>query len=137
ITPSLAALMAVCGIFTLWNWYYGYVYFAGAYNNNEGVKLMTTVEKLPNLPPQDKQRLLLRAIDHFNTATDYNPTFLTSYYKVAHCYNQLAALNAGEPQEHLRFQQESLKAYNELSKYAKDYAEIHFNLGIVNNIVHS
>ena len=60
-----------------------------------------------------------KAIPNFRKALEYNPTFITTYYKVAHAYNQ-------NRQTAL-----ALKAYEDLAKYAPDYSEIHYNLGVM------
>ncbi|GAB4325299.1 MAG: hypothetical protein Kow0059_21290 [Candidatus Sumerlaeia bacterium] len=135
-TPGFTALFAISCVFTLWTYYYGYVHFAGAYWNNEGIKKMQVVDELTTLPPQTRKSYLLDAIECFNRATRLNPTFLTSYYKVAHCYNQLAALEAANKAEQLKYQKQALDTYRNLQKYAFDYAEIHYNLGIVNKMIY-
>ncbi|HRR31757.1 MAG TPA: O-antigen ligase family protein [Candidatus Sumerlaeia bacterium] len=61
------------------------------------------------------------AIDYYKRSLSYNPTFITTYYKMAHSYNSLGDM------------ENSLKTYQELQKYAPEYSEIHFNLGVVND----
>jgi len=59
------------------------------------------------------------AIAEYQTSIKYNPTFLSAYYKLAHAYNSI-----GDAEN-------SLKTYRALQKYSPDYAEVHYNLGIV------
>jgi O-antigen ligase/polysaccharide polymerase Wzy-like membrane protein/tetratricopeptide repeat protein len=63
------------------------------------------------------------AIDSFKKALEYNPYFITTYYKLAHSYNSIGDI------------ENSVKAYRELQKFAPDYSEIHFNLGIVSSAI--
>lgn len=63
----------------------------------------------------------MAAIDYYKQSLSYNPYFITTYYKMAHSYNSLGDM------------ENSLKTYHELQKYAPDYSEIHFNLGVVND----
>jgi tetratricopeptide (TPR) repeat protein len=59
------------------------------------------------------------AIEAFNKAVYVNPTFLTAYYKLAHTYSKIGDND------------NALKIYLEIGKYAPDYSEIHYNLGAV------
>jgi len=89
---------------------YGVRYFAGAKHNNTG--LMYTQSQRPK-----------EAIDEFNAAIEWNPTFITSYYKKAHAQN-------------MQYNQQGSKdTYDELMKYAPDYSEIHYNLGVINRVL--
>jgi len=63
------------------------------------------------------------SIQNFQKALEYNPSFLTTYYKIAHTYNAIGDM------------ENSLKTYIDLQKYAPDYSEIHFNLGVVNSLI--
>jgi len=73
------------------------------------------IEKLAYM----SQRYYHAAIDSFNKALAKNRFFITTYYKLAHAYNAVDDV------------ENSLNTYLELRKYAPDYSEIHFNLGVV------
>lgn len=90
------------------NFGYGIRYFKGAKANNKGLVFLTYV------PPRAKEAAAL-----FTEATRQNPTFITSYYKWAHAENVMGNHEG------------SLKLYQELSKYAPHYSEIHYNLGVI------
>ena len=68
---------------------------------------------------QEGLKLYKQAIQSFIKALEYNPSFITTYYKLAHTYNAVGDL------------ENSFKTYMDLQKYAPDYSEIHFNLGVV------
>jgi len=85
---------------------YGIRYFLGAYHNKQGLDY-SIYQQYPI------------AIRNFKKALEYNPTFITTYYKLAHAYNQ-------NRQTAL-----ALKTYEDLAKYAPDYSEIHYNLGVM------
>ncbi len=85
---------------------YGIHYFLGAYYNKQGLDY-SIVRQYPI------------AITNFKKALEYNPTFITTYYKLAHAYNQNGQTAL------------ALKTYEDLAKYAPDYSEIHYNLGVM------
>ncbi|MBN1900704.1 tetratricopeptide repeat protein [Candidatus Sumerlaeota bacterium] len=122
---------------------YAVLYFKGAKYNNTGLtysKMGETYaeEREKNLyilkdnpdkaPVLEKMRAMSDqaykiAIDAFKKALSCNKTFITTYYKLAHAYNSIGEV------------EESLKTYEELQKYAPDYSEIHFNLGVVHTVL--
>ncbi len=61
------------------------------------------------------------AVESFKKALKRNLYFITTYYKMAHAYNQIGDI------------ENSLKTYHELQRYAPDYSEIHYNLGVINS----
>ncbi len=61
------------------------------------------------------------SIRQHNISLRYNPWFITTYYKMAHAQNMIGDIEG------------ALKTYEVLQKYAPDYSEIHFNLGVVND----
>jgi putative inorganic carbon (HCO3(-)) transporter len=87
---------------------YGVRYFLGAAENNTGLKYM-------------EYRQYQVAIEHFKRSLRWNPTFLTAYYKLAHAYNQTRQID------------NAFKTYQDLARYAPDYSEIHYNLGVVHS----
>jgi tetratricopeptide (TPR) repeat protein len=105
----LFGVAIVAGIIALASTVYGYRYFKGAYHHNRGLQYMNI----------DAPEYLRRAEKEFKKAVKYNPTFITSYYKMGHI---LSSLNRHD---------EAYEVYKTLQKYAPDYAEIHYNLGII------
>jgi O-antigen ligase/tetratricopeptide (TPR) repeat protein len=63
--------------------------------------------------------LLNKAEQNYQKALELDPTRLTTYYRLASVYN-----NKGDIES-------ALKAYTNLQKYAPDYSEIHYNLGVI------
>lgn len=86
------------------------LYFMGAYYNSEGLMRL-------GINRHEE------AVEFFQKAIKYNPSFSTSYYKMAHSYHAL-----GETEK-------SLESYLKLAQYQPDYAEIHYNLGVLNTEV--
>jgi tetratricopeptide (TPR) repeat protein/O-antigen ligase len=105
---TVLALLVASLLVTTVSIVYGIRYFLGAYYNKQGLDY-TMAEEYP------------LAITDFRKALEYNPTFITTYYKRAHAYNK-------NDQEAL-----ALKTYQDLTKYAPDYSEIHYNLGVMYN----
>lgn len=68
-----------------------------------------------------RDRLVMSAIEYYHRALEDNPYFITTYYKLAHAYNTIHDI------------ENSLKTYERLQKYAPDYSEVHFNLGVVSS----
>lgn len=122
---------------------YSIYYFKGAKYNNTGLtyskmgetymeereKMLHTINENPdNASVAERIRVLSEeyyqvAIAAFNKALSCNRTFITTYYKLAHAYNSVGDVEA------------SLRTYEELQKYAPDYSEIHFNLGVVHSVL--
>ena len=97
--------------------------FLASYEHNEGVRLTD----LPNsyfgsngLAENPRVVAMMNeGIAHFKKALEYEPARPTTYYKMAHAYNRLG------------LEKPSLNCYLELQKYFPDYAEIHYNLGVI------
>ncbi len=102
----LTAVLAGFIIISIASSAYAIRYFLCAYQNNRGVQLLD-------------YGYYGQARDYFVKALKYNPTFITSYYKLGHCYSKLGQVD------------EALETYETLARYAPDYAEIHFNLGVL------
>ncbi len=81
-------------------------YFAAAVYNSEGIMRLNA----------DRHE---SAVNYFKKAIKLNPSFITSYYKMAHSLHSMGDIEG------------SLKAYKDLQKYQPDYAEIHYNLGVL------
>ncbi|MFH0794920.1 MAG: O-antigen ligase family protein [bacterium] len=128
------------------SWFYGVRYFVGAIWNNDGLVLLPPreadeqdtpasraartaaipfFEKALNWSPTSKQPQYPNHSnpplvgDFLNWLLKGNPTFITSHYKLAHCYHGIGDY------------ENALKVYAQLQKYAPDYSEIHYNLGVV------
>jgi tetratricopeptide (TPR) repeat protein len=61
------------------------------------------------------------AIDNYKKSLEYNPYFITTYYKLAHAYNSVGDMES------------ALEAYHDLQVFAPEYSQIHFNLGVINS----
>lgn len=86
----------------------------------------------PNLDSVRKAqlaRVLLQAEDGFLRALAITPSHMSAYYKLGSVYNMLANM---EPAKHEDYLGKAKSTYEQLYQYAPDYAEIHYNLGVVN-----
>lgn len=86
----------------------------------------------PKLDPARKAQLaqLLRDAEGFFLQTiEITPSHMSAYYKLGSVYNMLANMEPSKHEEHLA---SAKAAYEDLYEYAPDYAEIHYNLGVVN-----
>ncbi len=84
-----------------------------------------------NTPPEKRRQFagtLKEAGNSFRRAIDIYPGNLSAYYKLGSVENTLANLEFDRLEEHLR---EAKKVYETLQTYAPDYAEIAYNLGVV------
>lgn len=64
----------------------------------------------------------------YEEAIALDPTYLSAYYKLGSLESILSSLDTRTNFEHL---EKSFKAYDTLASYAPDYAEVHYNLGII------
>lgn len=120
IKNFLTAGVIIVGIIALASTVYAVRYFLGAAVHNQGLQWMSIAEVYSNPEERTTQiRIYQRARDSFLKAIKYNPTFITSYYKLGHVYSNLGEVD------------KALETYKTLQKYAPDYAEIHFNLGVL------
>lgn len=97
----------------------GIQYFDAAMSNANGLKYMEIVDEYEDLPPQQAKDLLERARIDLENAIKVNPTFVTTYYKLGHVYNQLGDMD------------KAIKTYETLERLNPNYSEIHLNLGIM------
>lgn len=102
----MRAGIVISGIIALVSTVYAVRYFMGAYYHNRGFQLL-------------ELKLYRQAGPEFEKALKYNPTFITSYYKLAHVYSSLGQ------------DEKALQIYRKLQEYAPDYAEIHYNIGVI------
>lgn len=103
----------------------GFDYFAAAKANGMGLRYMESAEMYSG---QEKERFLERARLLFEEAIRVNPTFVTSYYKLAHVYN---TLGYSDPSQSVEYIDKAIKAYEKLQAINPHYSEIHLNLGIM------
>jgi len=113
------AAAAVSGALSVISFVFGVRYFAASVANNNGLIYL-------NLP--ENAQLYREATVHFENAVQLNPTFLTSFYKLASLYHTLSRLEPGNRDEWLK---KALDTYAKLARLSPDYSEIHMNLGIV------
>jgi len=119
-TNLYIAWVIIVGILSVASSVYAVRYFVGAVIHNKGLQWMSAAEAYSNPAERTTQlKLYRKARDSFLKAIKYNPTFITSYYKLGHVYSNLGDVDR------------ALETYKTLQKYAPDYAEIHFNLGVL------
>jgi tetratricopeptide (TPR) repeat protein len=97
----------------------GFSHFQGAMANGRGLTYMEIAERYEGAK---QTQWLQMARDSFEEAIRLNPTFATSYYKVAHVYNQLGQID------------KAIEKYEALERYNPNYSEIHLNLGIMYSV---
>ncbi|MCC6546579.1 O-antigen ligase family protein [Candidatus Sumerlaeota bacterium] len=97
--------------------------FLASYEHNEGVKLVELPEHYFGKSGLAEDPRVIAMINegvaHFKKSLEYDPARPTTYYKMAHAYNRLGQ------------EAPSLECYLALQKYFPDYAEIHYNLGVI------
>lgn len=131
----------------------GVNYFRGAVAYAEGLRNMQPVYddiSGPNrIPPAQAHELLSRAAGYFGQALEHNPGLISGYYKLASTWMTLYQFSSREAQQAIRkgdtetamdaqersdlYLRRAKEEYEELTEMAPDYAEIHYNLGIVYN----
>lgn len=97
---------------------YGIRYFKASVENNTGLLYLNSSEP----------ELLREGAVHFEKAAELNPTFVTSYYRLASLYHSLSRIEEANREAWLK---KSEDTYKKLSKLAPDYSEIHYNFGIL------
>ena len=70
-------------------------------------------------PGEQQTKCLLTAQEHFQRAITLNPTFSTSYYKLAHIKNRMNDRDG------------AIATYEDLSRVEPHYSETDLNLGII------
>lgn len=106
----LSMLMVITAIIALASTVYAVRYFIGAYYHNVGLQYMNF---------ETNKAAMAEAARNFDLSIKYNPFFLSSYYKQGHVVSVLGKFD------------EALATYRRLQKLAPDYAEIHYNLGVL------
>jgi tetratricopeptide (TPR) repeat protein len=96
----------------------GIDHFRGAIEHGLGLTYM----EIADYREEDKTRYLEKAKEHFLQAIAINPTFASSYYKLAHVYNQLGEVD------------NAIRVYEALDRVFPHYSEIHLNMGIMYSV---
>src|SRR5205085_836818 len=86
-------------------------YWDSAVANSTGLQYLDRTDYLKN--DAAKADTLHKAEREFSKAITLNPTFVTSYYKLAHVYNSLAYYGEARRAEQLK----SLETYRTLAKF--------------------
>ena len=123
------SLAALATLFLLRSPVQGIDYFTSAMANGEGLRLMDSADLAKT--QSTKQDLLEKSADLFERAIELNPTFLTSYYKLAHVYNQLSSIQAGDERLSDAYLNKAVASYEDLNGVSPHYSEIHQNLAIM------
>lgn len=118
IRPVLANAMAggFVILFVLCGVPFGANYFKAAVENSDGLRCMEISDTQTGVAREQSLRL---ARDHFLQAITLNPSFATSYYKLAHVQNSLGKND------------EAIETYEQLQRLDPNYAEVHMNLAVV------
>ena len=133
---ALAGLVFIAAVGL--GWREGIRYWRGAKSYGAGKQLFTShmsfAAKLIQGQEQDpliRQRTIaaleLCGVNFRDTIESY-PENLSAYYQLGSVENYLAML---KPEPDLRHLRASQKAYEDLHEFAPDYAELHYNLGII------
>jgi tetratricopeptide (TPR) repeat protein len=110
------ALAVVAIAFLLRSTPQGLAYYRAAVENSAGLRFM---EKAEALTGEQQTKCLLTAQGHFQRAITLNPTFSTSYYKLAHIKNRMNDRDG------------AIATYEELLRVEPHYSETDLNLGIM------
>ncbi len=135
-------------------------YFQAAIKHNKGLAESTIQSDYlnssnPRVLDYLETQFTLSAQD-FEEAVSINPTFISSYYKLAHSYNRLGGVERlrffsklsqvernprliEENREELlaqiensfAYQEKAFQAYARLQVYAPDYSEVHYNRAVI------
>ena len=111
-----AAFAAVAIAFLLRSTPQGLLYYRAAVENSSGLK---TMDKAETLAGEQQTQCLLAARGHFERAITLNPTFSTSYYKLAHIRNRMNDRDG------------AIATYKALQRIEPHYSETDLNLGVL------
>lgn len=114
------AVGVLAGVFLLRSPIQGLNHWKGAVANGMGLRYLDYAETTTRAGYKDAY--LQEAARLFEEAIAANPTFVTSYYKLAHVYNQLGKTD------------EATATYEALQEMNPNYSEIHQNLAIMYSI---
>ena len=144
---TAATLASVCAVVWMISIYEGKRYFESAKHYAKGMRLMDPAYQMMNagtISARDLNDYLTLASDHFENAARVRPGNISAYYKLGSIYSTLSHLQrdltdessnsrgvrAGALQAD-RYLASAKSSYETLREYAPDYAEVHYNLGIV------
>lgn len=148
--------LLVCVVMLPTNFQTGSSYFSAAQDYVSGYTNSMYVQTTPSLSVEQQMQVLQMAENSFKQTLETYPDNLSAYYHLGSVYSMMSrvmqnqayelnmqpdARNSEETQKKIQtFSQAaasylklSIKAYEELEDKAPDYAEIHYNLGLVYN----
>jgi tetratricopeptide (TPR) repeat protein len=117
---ALAAAAFVAFVVTT---HYGTSYFRASVLHNEGMRrseLRPNIYSASGVVKPEFLPVVREAAEFFERSLAIRPGSLTTYYKLAHVYNQLGQLD------------KALETYKRLQAYGPDYSEVHFNIAVMN-----
>lgn len=132
---TVAGLVAAIAMLATAWWWSG-VFFRASIRNNDGLLAVAIAEGESGRTRESIETAdayYTKAAQAFEDAVSLNPTFITSYYKLASAYNRLgvSARRRNDPKAAFEFQARALDAYARLRRYAPDYSEVHYNEGLI------
>ncbi len=144
---TAATLASICAVVWLISIYEGKRYFESAKHYANGMRLMDPAYQMMNAGTISAQKLndyLTMASDHFENAARVRPGNISAYYKLGSIYSTLSLLQRDLPEGSSssqgagagsrradRYLALAKSSYEKLREFAPDYAEVHYNLGIV------
>lgn len=133
VAAVLAGIFAVVGVRAGLRYWQGSLEYNKALTDFERVLRfhMSDLRGDPNSSPERRalaQGYLVRSAEGFRRCIAIDPSNLSAYYKLGSVENYVSRLLVGEREDRV---QAARKAYEDLASLAPDYAEIHYNLGIV------
>jgi O-antigen ligase len=117
---ALAAMAAACFAASA---VFGARYFAAGIPNARGLRYLDYYDSAAANP-----KALEAAAAEFEKSIRLNPTHITNYYKLANAYHLLYVHSNGQEREYL---DKAYASYVRLAEYAPDYADLHYNLGLI------
>ncbi len=116
-------LVAMAVVFFAAGAVFGVRYFAAGIPNAQGQRYLDYYQYITANP-----KALEAAAGKFETSIKLNPSHITNYYRLAHIYHLLYLHSDGEERENL---DKAYASYVRLAEYAPDYADLHYNLGLI------
>lgn len=116
---EISAVLVLSVIFAFHSFNMGTKWFKTAVLHCEGMMLMGKAENIEDADSEKGALYYEKAIEKYIEGLKYTPIFLTSYYKLAHCYSQL------------NMTEKALETYKTLESYCPNYSNVDFNIGLV------
>jgi O-antigen ligase len=152
---ALVGLLVVSTALFLLGIQQGTRYFKSQIHYLEGLRSMNTATAMvEGGAPLDRCRIYLKdAVDHYNRALVIDPNNYQALYKQGSVYTTYANLESGVMQQMIetggvdrdrvraqtgvanQYAQKAIDAYDRLAKIWPDYAEIHYNFGLIYNTI--